>query len=321
MPAGSPNSQSSSPSSCSEQLSKTNLYIRKLPPETTDKNLVLLCQEYGKIISTKAIIDQETNLCKGYGFVDFEMPQAASAAVRALQAKGYQAQMARQQEQDPTNLYVANLPPHISEQDLENMFRQYGQVISTRILRDNAGNSRGVGFARMESKEKCDAVINAYHGKSFAGSGLKEPLTVKYADCGNKKKNQGKQWTDKSFEPQRGITVASLEQLTSAMNGLAPSVLTTPGLLRAGYTLQTPQLSGYQLPPTSWVQPYIVPTAVPQYMHGIPNGYTTVAYPSTHGAPILQAFAFEDPATGITMFPTSPDDHHHFPSFGQPMVK
>ena len=28
-------------------------------------------------------------------------------------------------------------------------------------------------------------------------------------------------------------------------------------------------------------------------MHGIPNGYTTVAYPSTHGAPILQAFAFE----------------------------
>lgn len=298
----------------------------------------------------------------GYGFVDFETPQAASLAVRSLQAKGYQAQMARQQEQDPTNLYVANLPPQVSEQELETMFRQYGQVISTRILRDNAGNSRGVGFARMENRDKCDAVINAYHGKSLAGLGMKEPLTVKYADCGNKKKSQSKHWTDKTFDGPRGITVTSFEQLASAMNGLAPSMLTTPGLLRAGYALQAPQVSGYQLPTTNWVQSsYIVPatTAMPQmmqtmtaggpgtydqagttvvphhlagqmgqlqlaagsYIHGIPSGYTTLAYPSSHGGPILQAYAIEDPASGgIAMIPTTADDHHHY-SYGQPMVK
>ncbi|XP_016102553.1 RNA-binding motif, single-stranded-interacting protein 3-like [Sinocyclocheilus grahami] len=54
--------------SCSQsalvQLSKTNLYIRGLPPGTTDQDLIKLCQPYGKIVSTKAILDKNTNQCK-----------------------------------------------------------------------------------------------------------------------------------------------------------------------------------------------------------------------------------------------------------------
>lgn len=54
----------------------------------------------------------------------------------------------QQQEQDPTNLYISNLPLSMDEQELENMLKPFGQVISTRILRDSSGTSRGVGFAR-----------------------------------------------------------------------------------------------------------------------------------------------------------------------------
>lgn len=39
-------SGSSSPGGGMERLSSTNLYIRKLPPDTTDKDLLNLCQEY-----------------------------------------------------------------------------------------------------------------------------------------------------------------------------------------------------------------------------------------------------------------------------------
>lgn len=56
--------------------------------------------------------------------------------------------MVQQQEQDPTNLYISNLPLSMDEQELENMLKHFGQVISTRILRDSSGSSRGVGFAR-----------------------------------------------------------------------------------------------------------------------------------------------------------------------------
>ncbi|ELW47107.1 Integrin beta-6 [Tupaia chinensis] len=84
-----------------------------------------------------------------YGFVDFDSPAAAQKAVSALKASGVQAQMAKQQEQDPTNLYISNLPLSMDEQELENMLKPFGQVISTRILRDSSGTSRGVGFARF----------------------------------------------------------------------------------------------------------------------------------------------------------------------------
>ncbi|KAF5905775.1 RNA-binding motif, single-stranded-interacting protein 3 isoform X1, partial [Clarias magur] len=59
----SPSTNSSSQSAV-EQLSKTNLYIRGLPPGTTDQDLIKLCQPYGKIVSTKAILDKNTNQCK-----------------------------------------------------------------------------------------------------------------------------------------------------------------------------------------------------------------------------------------------------------------
>uniref|UniRef100_A0A452FG02 RNA binding motif single stranded interacting protein 2 n=1 Tax=Capra hircus TaxID=9925 RepID=A0A452FG02_CAPHI len=188
---------SSSVSTANDQLSKTNLYIRGLQPSTTDQDLVKLCQSYGKIVSTKAILDKTTNKCKGYGFVDFDSPSAAQKAVTALKASGVQAQMAKQQEQDPTNLYISNLPLSMDEQELEGMLKPFGQVISTRILRDTSGTSRGVGFARMESTEKCEAIITHFNGKYIkTPPGVpapSDPLLCKFADGGPKKRqNQGK---------------------------------------------------------------------------------------------------------------------------------
>ncbi|XP_064133386.1 RNA-binding motif, single-stranded-interacting protein 3-like [Loxodonta africana] len=94
-PSTNSSSNNSSSNSSGEQLSKTNLYIRGLPPGTTDQDLIKLCQPYGKIVSTKAILDKNTNQCKGYGFVDFDSPAAAQKAVASLKANGVQAQMAK----------------------------------------------------------------------------------------------------------------------------------------------------------------------------------------------------------------------------------
>lgn len=58
----------------------------------------------------------------------------------------------QQQEQDPTNLYISNLPLSVDEKELHNMLQPFGQVVSTRILRDYSGSSRGVGFARWVAR-------------------------------------------------------------------------------------------------------------------------------------------------------------------------
>jgi RNA recognition motif-containing protein len=171
------------------QLSETNLYIRGLDPEITDDQLREMCEPYGKIVSTKAIMDKATNQCKGYGFVDFETSEAAQKAVKALTEKGTQAQMAKlfqQQEQDPTNLYIANLPLSYNENKLEELLQTEGDVISTRILRNADSSSRGVGFARMDSKECCDKIITKFNGKQLEEN--TDPLLVKFADSARKTK-------------------------------------------------------------------------------------------------------------------------------------
>lgn len=265
---------SNSSSNGSEQLSKTNLYIRGLNPSTTDKDLVTMCQTFGTIISTKAILDKTTNKCKGYGFVDFDSPAAAEGAVKALTAKNIQAQMAKvgnhyphrrpptQQEQDPTNLYIANLPPHFKESDLDNLLSSYGPVISTRILRDSNGSSKGVGFARMENKEKCEKIIQFYNGNTIQG--CKEPLLVKFADGGNKKKlyknnENAKLWR----ETNEGLTTVGYEHAI-ATNGVAGQHM-LPALSNYNRSYGQVNFASYPGPPP-WGVPagYVLPASMPQ---------------------------------------------------------
>uniref|UniRef100_A0A674BYH4 RRM domain-containing protein n=1 Tax=Salmo trutta TaxID=8032 RepID=A0A674BYH4_SALTR len=221
-------SSSSSGSLSGEQLSKTNLYIRGLHPGTTDQDLAKLCQPYGKIVSTKAILDKTTNTCKGYGFVDFDSPSAAQKAVTALKAGGVQAQMAKQQEQDPTNLYISNLPLSLDEQELENLLKPFSQVISTRILRDANGTSRGVGFARMESTEKCETIIQHFNGKYIkTPPGVpvpSEPLLCKFADGGQKKRqSMGRYLQSSMCWILMGLLSLCVSRFYSAPYSMAPN--------------------------------------------------------------------------------------------------
>nr|XP_042137840.1 RNA-binding motif, single-stranded-interacting protein 3 isoform X7 [Peromyscus maniculatus bairdii] len=256
----SPSTNSSSNSS-GEQLSKTNLYIRGLPPGTTDQDLIKLCQPYGKIVSTKAILDKNTNQCKGYGFVDFDSPAAAQKAVASLKANGVQAQMAKQQEQDPTNLYISNLPISMDEQELENMLKPFGHVISTRILRDANGVSRGVGFARMESTEKCEVVIQHFNGKYLkTPPGIpapSEPLLCKFADGGQKKRqNQSKYTQNGRPWPREGEAGMALTY--------DPTAAIQNGFYSSPYSLATNRM----IPQTS-ITPFIAASPVSTYQGAV----------------------------------------------------
>lgn len=61
--------------------------------------------------------------------------------------------------------------------------------------------NKGVGFARMETREKCEQIIQIFNGTQLPGA--KDPLLVKFADGGSKKKNtfkspdqNNRQWRD-----------------------------------------------------------------------------------------------------------------------------
>uniref|UniRef100_A0A3P9Q902 RNA binding motif, single stranded interacting protein 2b n=1 Tax=Poecilia reticulata TaxID=8081 RepID=A0A3P9Q902_POERE len=259
-----------------EQLSKTNLYIRGLLPGTTDQDLFNSCT-YSLACITLHCINSHIMFCvlisSGYGFVDFDSPASAQKAVTALKAVGVQAQMAKQQEQDPTNLYISNLPLSMDESELENMLKPFSQAISTRILRDSNGTSRGVGFARMESTEKCEAIIQHFNGKYIkTPHGVPaptEPLLCKFADGGQKKRQShgkylqnGRSWTRDS---ESGGMTLTYDPTTALQNGfysspysLAPNRMIGPASLSP--YMPSP-VSTYQVHNPSWLhhQSYIMP--------------------------------------------------------------
>ena len=49
------------------------------------------------------------------------------------------------------NIYVGNLPWSIDDQQLEDLFKEYGEVSSARVITDRfTKRSRGFGFVEME---------------------------------------------------------------------------------------------------------------------------------------------------------------------------
>jgi hypothetical protein len=80
--------------------------------------------------------------------------------------------------------YLSNLPKDMDEegltQTLLSCLKNAAEVISCRVLRDTAGNSRGVGLARMNSRNVCETVIKRLNGVSLPGR--TEQLRVKFAN-------------------------------------------------------------------------------------------------------------------------------------------
>ena len=69
------------------------------------------------------------------------------------------------------NIYVGNISWGLSDQDLENVFAEYGTVTSAKIITDRMTNrSRGFGFVEMS--DGAEAAIEALNGTEVDGREL-----------------------------------------------------------------------------------------------------------------------------------------------------
>ena len=72
------------------------------------------------------------------------------------------------------NIYVGNIPWGVSEEELEGLFGQYGEVNSVRIITDReSGRSKGFGFVEMAQADAGNAAIEALDGNAFSGRDLR----------------------------------------------------------------------------------------------------------------------------------------------------
>ncbi len=71
------------------------------------------------------------------------------------------------------NIYVGNLSWSMTDDDLSNLFSQYGSVTSAKILKEkNTGRSKGFGFVEMEDDEAAKTAIATLNESEVQGRKL-----------------------------------------------------------------------------------------------------------------------------------------------------
>jgi RNA recognition motif-containing protein len=71
-------------------------------------------------------------------------------------------------------LYVGNLKFDMTDQELEEAFAPYGEIISATIVMDRiSGRSKGFGFVEFAKDEDADEARDALNGKELKGRTVK----------------------------------------------------------------------------------------------------------------------------------------------------
>jgi len=168
-----------------------NIIVKSLHPDVHHKELQDTFSLFGNILSCKVALDAEGK-SKGYGYVQFQTDEAAKAAVDRMDEieimgtkvsiEIFQKKTAPQRAAKWTNLFLMNVPTHLTEADLTTMFAEHGKVQSLKLLvyseeevaKDaasgkshglKAGGSKGFGFVNFEEHEAAAAAAEALNGK------------------------------------------------------------------------------------------------------------------------------------------------------------
>ncbi|MBQ0130783.1 MAG: RNA-binding protein [Comamonas sp.] len=70
-------------------------------------------------------------------------------------------------------LYVGNLAYSVRDNDLEQAFSEFGNVVSAKVMMErDTGRSKGFGFVEMSSEAEAQAAIEGLHEQPMGGRNL-----------------------------------------------------------------------------------------------------------------------------------------------------
>uniref|UniRef100_A0A3B5MQF6 Polyadenylate-binding protein n=1 Tax=Xiphophorus couchianus TaxID=32473 RepID=A0A3B5MQF6_9TELE len=159
-----------------------NIFIKNLDKSIDNKALYDTFSAFGNILSCKVVCDE--NGSKGYGFVHFETQEAAERAIEKMNGmllndrKVFVGRFKSRKEREAelgarakefTNVYIKNFGDDMDDEKLRELFSKYGNALSTRVMTDDSGKSRGFGFVSFERHEDAQKAVDEMNGKDLNG--------------------------------------------------------------------------------------------------------------------------------------------------------
>lgn len=138
------------------------------------------------------MVDHQTGLSFGYGFVRFVSAKDAKEAI--VKMTGYRmnnkillCKLSNSSNNtslipEPcSNLYIRPLPTSFGTEELRTLFVTFGPINAVKVMVDKiTGESIQIGFVRFENQEDASAALNAMNGRKLEED--QAPINVKYAE-------------------------------------------------------------------------------------------------------------------------------------------
>lgn len=230
----------------------TNCYVKNIPTQWSDADLLKEFAPFGSVLSAVIMRDADAELNRGFGFVNFEDSDGAHKAVENLNGKVFptadgsdlelyvgraqkrsererelrnkfeQLKMERINKYQGVNLYVKNLDDQLNDDELREAFSAVGTITSSRVMRDQNGNSRGFGFVCFSTPEEANKAVAEMNGKLISG----KPVYVALAQ---RKEVRRAQLEAQHAHQRAGLVVGrGMPMGQPPMYGAAPMFYTQP---------------------------------------------------------------------------------------------
>lgn len=159
-------------------MEQCNLIVNYLPLYIDDASLTDLFAPYGEILQANVARNKTTGESLSYGFVKFARIEDANAAIAARNGfrmgnKQLKVSVARPKPADIQNrkLFVSKLPLWYTENQVRELFAEYGHIIECRLLLESdRKTSRGSAFVEYDLASECEAALAAMHEKIPPGA-------------------------------------------------------------------------------------------------------------------------------------------------------
>ncbi|KAK9829495.1 hypothetical protein WJX72_006199 [[Myrmecia] bisecta] len=165
-----------------------HIFVGDLSSEVNDRMLLEAFSGQAGCADARVMWDHNTGRSKGYGFVSFHEAQDAERAIQAMHGQyiGHRKircgraqhkpdtsgtlEYAAVHRADPTNanVYVGNLAPEVTDQELRRQFAPLGHVMEVKTYRK--GN---YGFVQFQRHEDAVRAIIGMNGQLLGGKALK----------------------------------------------------------------------------------------------------------------------------------------------------